>query len=319
MLTNGPSLPQLKRFLVLASELHFSRAADRLGISQPLLSEQIRELEGALGVQLFLRTSRHVSLTSAGKFLRSRVAFALQELEDSFDTAIEMEQGRSSPLRVGYSDEFARYFLPELVSEVRRSHPTAEFVFQPGCNSELRAALVEASIDLALVCPIFEDPPEVGWEVIEFAPTLLMVGIPPGHRLADAEQLTFEEIATEDFLGSSSARPSEIEAFVDRHFSQKGLARNIILRSSDTDLLKGLAAAHAAILLGPAEDFDWVPGIKPVPVTPTVELSRGAVLRAATQPGVLQTCRKYVLGQQKIRSLAVARSGEVTPSAIDVR
>ncbi len=294
-LTTGVSLAQLSRFLVLASELHFSRAAERLGISQPFLSEQIKALEASLGVQLFVRTSRQVSLTDAGKLLRSRVAAALQGLEDAFVAALEMQRSQSEPIRIGYSDEFVRHVLPELTGHLRWAHAAANLVLHPGNNKELRTALSQAAIDIALVCPIFEDPPEKDWEVIPFAPTTLMVGIPDDHRLAGADRLSLEDIADEEFLGSAEAQPSELESFIDRLFSQRGLVRTVTLRMNDTELLKGLAAAGAAIHLGPREDFETLRGITPIPTEPLVELSRGAILRAAPENLLLQVCRSFLI------------------------
>ena len=88
----------LIRFLALAENLHFSKAAEELGIAQPLLSEQIKALEYAIDVKLFERTSRRVELTAAGKVFRDRVKLIVQGVQDSVEAAKAAELGEQSRL-----------------------------------------------------------------------------------------------------------------------------------------------------------------------------------------------------------------------------
>ncbi len=148
------SLTQLHRFLTVADELHFSRAAEALGVSQPMLSRQIQDLEFAIGARLFLRTSRRVELTPAGAIFRDRVRSLLTGLRDSSVLASEVGSGRRGPIRIGYTDEFTRFLLPQLVARLKEEDRKAEIHLVLASVPQLLEQIGDASIDFALLCPM---------------------------------------------------------------------------------------------------------------------------------------------------------------------
>src|SRR5690348_6156626 len=123
-------LRHLRYFIAVAEELHFGRAAHRLQMAQPPLSQQIRQLERELGVQLFERTTRYVRLTSAGQAL----VIPAQKVIDDVDTAIRAAkaggQGEYGKVVVGFSGAASHIALPKLARAVRSAYPRIELALR---------------------------------------------------------------------------------------------------------------------------------------------------------------------------------------------
>jgi DNA-binding transcriptional LysR family regulator len=117
-------LRHLRYFVAVAEELHFGRAARRLGIAQPPLSQQIRQLEQRLGVSLFIRTSRQVALTPAGEALLRGARRVLAEMGLAAAAARRAEAGETDALRVAYTDSAALSVLPSAIQRFRSAMPT---------------------------------------------------------------------------------------------------------------------------------------------------------------------------------------------------
>ena len=114
----------LRYFVAVAEELNFSRAASRLHVAQPGLSQQIRVLEAELGLRLFDRTKRRVNLTAAGSLLLAEAYAVLSRFDQCLDTMRQARTGaRLASVRVGMFSEFSRARGPALVAELRRRYP----------------------------------------------------------------------------------------------------------------------------------------------------------------------------------------------------
>ncbi len=109
-------LRHLHYFIAVAEELHFSRAAERLRISQPPLSQQIRGLEDELGVKLFERTKRQVQLTEAGKVFLERSYLVLAQLEQAIEVTQRMGRGEVGRLAIGFVGSATYTVLPDILS-----------------------------------------------------------------------------------------------------------------------------------------------------------------------------------------------------------
>lgn len=306
----GISLVQLRRFLVLADELHFSRTAERLGVSQPLLSEQIRDLEALLRVKLFDRSSRKVQLTPAGDFLKSRVSLLMLALEEAVLAARDIHGGGNTPLRIGYTDEFTRFLLPELTSFLKSSYPRAEISLTCSTVPKLLEKLDSGLIDVALLSPMFEEPPQPDWEVTIFPPMPLSVAMADDHPLAKERALSVSQLADEAFLegpADPAAAPSGSEVLVNRLFARQGIARNIVQRLDDPHLAVGLAAAGVGIFVASLESARGVPGLSIVPLNePEAILTCGAVSRHSNETALLKACRVFLRQRSLIFDEVVA-------------
>lgn len=149
--SNQIELRHLRYFLAVAEELHFRNAAEKLYISQPGLSRQIRDLEDTLGYDLFERDNRNVSLTKAGTYLKKEVC----ELMSSLDLAVlhgkMLHDGLEGEIRVGYVGSAMQKLIPDLMNQVKKELPNSHFNLKEMENPDQIQALLSKEIDLGFV------------------------------------------------------------------------------------------------------------------------------------------------------------------------
>jgi DNA-binding transcriptional LysR family regulator len=144
-------LRHLEYFRAVAEELNFGRAADRLFISQPGLSRQIKQMEEILEVQLFERTKRKVQLTVAGKFLKSEVDYIFNHLELTKSQLKEIANGNIGELRIGFLGSAAHTILPELLVKVSQQYPGIQSNLEELSNTLQLEMLERDKLDLGFV------------------------------------------------------------------------------------------------------------------------------------------------------------------------
>ena len=155
---SGVELRHLRSFFAVAEELHFGRAAARLHISQPPLSQQIRRLEDELGARLFRRTKRRVELTPAGSAFLTEARQTLAQAERTVRAAQRAERGEQGELAVGYVTSATYGPLPDVIRRFRQRFPDVELRLQNLRSVEQRQALVDRRIDVGFVRLPVTDP-----------------------------------------------------------------------------------------------------------------------------------------------------------------
>src|ERR1700761_6842991 len=128
-------LRHLRYFVAVAEELHFGRAAARLHVAQPPLSQQIRQMEERLGHPLFERTSRAVRLTAAGEVFLERARRTLRTLQDDIEEARSVGRGEEGLLRVGFIGSAMYTHLPQVLGAYHRRHPRVQFQIRESFSS----------------------------------------------------------------------------------------------------------------------------------------------------------------------------------------
>lgn len=187
----------LRYFLAVAEELHFGRAAEKLHMAQPPLSQQIRRLESLLGCELFVRTSRAVRLTAAGEALLERSARLLARMNDDLEFVRRVGRGEKGKLRVGFVGSAMLTRLPETLHEYRRRYPDVELQLKELYTAAILDGLQQYSIDIGIVrdgdptpdlesTPILEEP--------------LVAIIPRRHQLAARARLKAGQLRDEPFV-----------------------------------------------------------------------------------------------------------------------
>ena len=144
-------LYELKSFSVLARELHFRRAAERLCISQPALSKQIRRLEEKVGGGLFARTRRRVTLTETGRVLLPLADKLLKDSEQALTTAKEASNGRAGILRIGFGLAAVSELLPRTILRFSREYPLIKLQMSDMSTPSQLTALLQESLDIGIV------------------------------------------------------------------------------------------------------------------------------------------------------------------------
>ncbi|PQA86545.1 LysR family transcriptional regulator [Hyphococcus luteus] len=281
----------LMRFLALAEHLHFSKAAEELGIAQPLLSEQIKALEYAIDVKLFDRTSRRVELTTAGKMFRDRVQLVVQGMQDSVEAAKATELGEQNRLRLGYTDEFAIDYLPYWVRRIKESQPTADLDLMPGMTPQLTELLKNGLADAILVCPIPEEPLGKEYQILPLEPLPLSVALPASHPLKKRKKVKISTLADEHFIEGPLSPQAASERVINRLFSQHGVERDIVQRVHDSELGVNLVAEGVGITIGHfssrAKNRDDVTIVELD--EPEAKLTRAILWRKSARPPMLDT------------------------------
>lgn len=191
-------LPQLHAFVVLAEELHFGRAAARLGIAQPPLSQQIRRLEDKVGYALFSREPGHISLTAAGRELLPAARLALTHLAQGLTAARDVGSGKAGRLRIGFAASLALTVLPTLLRTLRERFPAVDLDIQEMTTTPQLAALRERTIDIGLL----REPPahdaDLGFETVLTEPFVAV--LPASHPLAAQRAVRVEQLADCPFV-----------------------------------------------------------------------------------------------------------------------
>lgn len=188
-------LRQLEAFVAVAHELHFGRAAAKLDMAQPTVSELVHRLERELGTPLFHRTTRRVALTEAGTALLAHATTVLAAVADASAAVRSIGSGEGGTVRVGYTPPAAPVLAPHLCSTFATVAPLVRVeqtqLWLPGLLKALEADI----IDVAITSGVREAPEGV---VIEaFASEPLLVGLRPGHRLAAQAAVDLRALAGE--------------------------------------------------------------------------------------------------------------------------
>lgn len=190
-------LRQLRYFAVLAEELNFTRAAERLHISQPPLSMQIAQLENELGATLFRRTSRRVELTEAGTCFLHDVRAILVRLKDAGVRVKAVDQGLAGRVEVGLSGSHFLGPLPELIARYAVTHPDVSVILNEMKPADQIEALREHRIDISFTRACVAD------EQLDCVPLWrdpVVAVLPAGHPLAGRAHLGLHELSGERFV-----------------------------------------------------------------------------------------------------------------------
>lgn len=191
-------LRHLRYFIAVAEELHFGRAAARLNISQPPLSQQIQILEQQIGARLFARTNRSVSLTAAGRQFLVDSRYILTQVDDAAARAGRLHHGETGELHIGFTSS-APFIKPvsDTLSTFRRRYPDVHIQTRETNTREQIVPLNEGALDLGLMRNT-QLPETLVWERVLREPLLAMV--PSDHPLARQEAVSLAELAREPFV-----------------------------------------------------------------------------------------------------------------------
>ena len=237
---------RIREFLVLSEHLNYSKAANLLYITQPVLSRHIHDLEETLGGQLFLRDTHSVQLTEFGQLCAAQ----LQEVVSTFDNALinirNAADTSSDTLTIGFLEYAVRPFLNRFAEWFQTAHPNIEIDYDSGNLDELTDAVLEDRMDLAFVTHIGSDPSfskDLDSETI-YEDRLLAV-VSPRHSISSCESITIEELSTYPLINYSKTNNPYTANFHKDIFEKKGL--HMQTAKEITNYESGLFYAKAGI------------------------------------------------------------------------
>jgi DNA-binding transcriptional LysR family regulator len=191
-------LRQLRYFIAVAEERHFGRAADRLGIAQPGLSQQIKALERLLGVQLFIRKASGVELTEAGMALLPQARLLIEQADRAVESMRLATTDKKGLIRVGTRAVGNPPKVNELLREFQVRFPDVEMEIFPGFSPQSIQALTRRTLDVAIVLAPFESTETPRF--LRLGEVELQVALPEGHRLASLDRIPRSELLKEPFV-----------------------------------------------------------------------------------------------------------------------
>ncbi len=190
-------LRHLRYFVTLAEELHFGRAAERLHIAQPPLSQQIRQLETELGFQLFHRTKRTVQLTQSGQVFLASVQGIFRQLEQAIQVGRQTSRGEMGQLVIGFVSSAAYNVLPTILRTFRTRVPGVSLELHELTTNEQSQWLREGRIDVGFLRPPVEED-LFNFEII--FEEALVVALPEAHGLANQSSVSLRSLSNDPFI-----------------------------------------------------------------------------------------------------------------------
>lgn len=185
---------EIEAFLTLAEELHFRRTSERLGLAQGRVSQIIKQLEHRIGVPLFERTSRRVTLSPVGRQLRDDLTPAYRQVEAAYDRAVAYAKGVDGVLHVGFSGQWVADLVLEAGELVRKQYPCCSIeLYEVPLNDPL-SALRAGDLDVQLTeFPVVEPDLTTGPVIFSEPPAVL---VSPRHPFARRESVSMEDLAS---------------------------------------------------------------------------------------------------------------------------
>ncbi|MEJ8279484.1 LysR substrate-binding domain-containing protein [Pseudonocardia spirodelae] len=236
---------RLEAFVAVAEELHFGRAAERLGMAQSPLSQTVRRLERELGTTLFERSTRSVALTPAGRALLPHVRRALDELELGREATRAVDGLVHGTVAIGFSGALNHHTLSPLTRAVRHRHPGVVLALTGRVVTGDGVALVErGALDIAFVgLPI--EPSPLATRLVAREP--LGVVLPIDHRLAGEPVVDLAELAGEPFVGMPASAGSALQRLTAEACARAGFRPEVVQESTDPFLVLTLVAAGVGV------------------------------------------------------------------------
>lgn len=242
-------LRHLRYFVTVAEELHFGRAAQRLQIAQPPLSQQIRQLEEELGVQLFHRTKRSVQLTEAGQLFLEEASQILTRAEQAIQIVQRADRGETGRLTLGFVGSATYSVLPVVLKVFRRRFPEVLLSLHEMTTTQQVQALHEDRIHLGFVRPpIYEQ--ELMIESILKEPFVAV--LPEFHRLANETQISLLTLANDPFILFPRYLGSGFYDQIVNMCQQVGFQPQVAQEAIQMQTIISLVAAELGVALVPA-------------------------------------------------------------------
>ncbi|MCV4029845.1 LysR substrate-binding domain-containing protein [Pseudomonas aeruginosa] len=245
-------LRHLRYFIAVAEELHFGRAAERLGISQPPLSQQIQALEEEIGARLFERTNRRVELTDAGRLFLDESRQVLAQVDKAVLLARRAHLGELGELKIGFTSSAPfTSSIPSSIHAFRKAYPDVHLDLQEMSSRQVLKALLEESLQVGVIRPLAL-PDAVHW--VELFREPLVAVLRADHPLAAGSEdgLAIAALAEEPFVFFPRSYGTGLYDQVIALTRQAGFSPRIAQEASEAMTIIGLVSAGLGVSILPA-------------------------------------------------------------------
>jgi DNA-binding transcriptional LysR family regulator len=276
-------LRQLAYFVAVVDEAHFTRAADRLRIAQPAISQQIQRLEAELGERLLHRDRRTVTLTSAGEALLPYARAALAQVEHGRQAVAALRGLVTGHLRVGLVMPLPDRRVIRAIGAYGRRYPGIELTLVEGETDALLDGLASGDLQAAFIgLGPGQDPP-AGLEAVVVAREPAVLAVHPQHPLAARKSVRLSVLRDEPVV--TLTRASRLRTVLETVCRDAGFMPRIVAETSDLNVMVQLVAEGVGVALMPRSGREEVSDVATVPVThPTIDRRIVLVWRPAATP-----------------------------------
>lgn len=280
-------LRHLRYFIAVAEELNFSRAAERLHMAQPPLSQQIRALETELGVQLFERDKRPLQLTHAGQAFFQEAQLVLAQVEQAARRAQQASRGEVGRLAIGFNSTVTQSVLPNFLNSFQTQFPQVRLnLYELDSQTQIQQ-LNDRIIDCGFLHSQIQDYRDLSFLPVFREP--LIAAIPQNHFLLMHEEIPLSALSQESFILPPSHMGQGFYYQVLNLCQDNGFIPNVVQQARWLQTALGLVAGGLGIALVPAsmQNLQRV-GVCYREVQPTFEIETIAVWRSQNASPVLQ-------------------------------
>lgn len=264
-------LRHLRYFLAVAEELHFGRAALRLQMAQPPLSQQIKQLEAELGVQLLERTRRRVSLTAAGAVFQQEAKALLGQLEQAVCKTRQADRGEVGSLAIAFVSSAMYSLLPNYLKQFREQYPQVAVVLHELSTQEQIQGLLENRLDIGFMRPPVEHEALSVKSVLQEP---LVAALPVNHRLATYQEISVGDLQSEPFVLFTRAKATHLYDQIISICQQGGFSPNVVQQAAQMQTILSLVAAELGVAIVPdslcnlqRRGVCFIPFVEPSPLS----------------------------------------------------
>jgi DNA-binding transcriptional LysR family regulator len=247
-------LRHLRYFVAVSEELHFGRAAARLHMSQPPLSQQIRSLEAELGLTLFRRTNRRVELTSAGIAFLEGARRTLESANQTVRDARSADDGETEELVLGFVDSAIYGYMPSVLRAFRKQHPSVRVTIRALASAEQVEKLERGEIQVGILRPLRVSSRLV---IEELGREHLVVALPKGHRLASRKEIRIPDLREEQLVFFKREFAPAVYDRIMGMFHRDGQLPHIAQEAGEQHTIIGLVAAGLGYSITAEGMRDW--------------------------------------------------------------
>jgi DNA-binding transcriptional LysR family regulator len=248
-------------FVTLAELQHVTAAAEQLHVAQPTLTRMLARLERRLGVALFDRRGRRLSLNTYGRIFYEHARRAQRELDSARRAIEDLANPAVSEIRLGFLGSFGSTVVPRLIGAFREASPRVTFTLEEGAAESIGDLVESGAVDVGVVSPRPKKP-TLAWRSL--FRQRLGVAVPPGHRLMGVAAVSMTDLADEPFV---AMRPGfGMRRLLDELCAAAQFQPRIVLESANITTTAGLVAAGLGVSLIPIDGSEHAPGVSVLPL-----------------------------------------------------
>jgi DNA-binding transcriptional LysR family regulator len=241
----GVELTTLRYFQAIAREGHMTRAAQRLGVSQPALSSMLKKLEAEVGAPLLHRTGKGVALTDAGRLFLEHAEEALRASDDAVSSVRQLLGLERGSIRLGGGATATTYLLPRVVSAFRKRHPKLRFYIREAGSSVVAQSVLAGELDLGIVTLPLGLPGSDDLMTIDLARDELRLIVPGRHRLAGRKSFRWTDLDGAPLVAFEAG--SAVRTLIDAGAESAGVKLDIAMELRSIDSIKQMVAAGIGV------------------------------------------------------------------------